>query len=152
MCASHQPSPVLLIHFHARLLVNLFLAHYSRGKLLVTDGNQSNWIYIVKSGSLHVIKRLGTSSRSQPSRITQAQKTFLLNDRKYLVALANRRRSVHDFPLHPARETRNGVSDAIDIEETSMKMACNTRMIHFSSLSSFEPYITHNQPYTMAFY
>ena len=129
-CASHP-------FCHVKLLVNLFLAHYSRGKLLVTDSNQSDWIYIVKSGSLHVIKRLSTSLRSQPRRTTQAQKTFLLNDRKHLVALANGSRSVHDFPLHPVRETRNGVSDAIDIEETSMKMACNTRMIHFSLLVFF---------------
>lgn len=70
--------------------------YFNRGEILVRDSNRSDWIYIVKSGSLSVIKKL---KKVQPEKLRPRTENLPIDREKENASKLNRLRNRHKRPL-----------------------------------------------------
>lgn len=70
--------------------------YFNRGEILVRDSNRSDWIYIVKSGSLSVIKKL---KNVEPEKLRPRTENLSKDRDKENTSKLNRLRNRHKRPL-----------------------------------------------------
>lgn len=70
--------------------------YFNRGEILVRDSNRSDWIYIVKSGSLSVIKKL---KNVEPEKLRPRTENLSKDRDKENKSKLNRLRNRHKRPL-----------------------------------------------------
>lgn len=70
--------------------------YFNRGEILVRDSNRSDWIYIVKSGSLSVIKKL---KKVEPEKLRPRTENLPIDREKENASKLNRLRNRHKRPL-----------------------------------------------------